>query len=94
MTKLSELIPGEKERAALAKAELPAAVRDFHAAHYQDLGSSSSPDGTFVGLACRVCGRWREIGHSSDCPVAKRERGQCQRRLKLCWRVRPPLLMN
>ena len=83
---LDSRIPGEKEKASAALAQVPESVRGFYTAHY-NINAYDGPVGLFRGLACRVCNKWREYGHDPDCPVKQLEAAACQR---ATISVRPP----
>jgi rubrerythrin len=68
---MSKIKASEEEKANKALSQLPEKVRGFYEAHYQVVGSL--PEGTFVGLVCRVCNYWTEAGHEDDCPVKQLE---------------------
>ena len=61
----------QEERAKQALASLPARLRDFYEPHFQIQGDH--PPGTFIGLVCRTCKRWRDSHAAEDCPVARLE---------------------
>lgn len=76
---LGDMIPGEQVKARREIGRLPKAVRKFYSDQYS-VGSpyNNRPPGTFLGLCCKVCNRWREYGHEEDCPVLDLEPANTQ----------------
>ena len=68
-TLLCDIIPGEKGNAKSELAKYPVKLRGFYEPHY-GVGIGNQ-EGKFLGLVCKVCNRWQEYGHSTDCPVRK-----------------------